>query len=261
MSIRARRSNNRTLALLWCGVLALLLVAAAALAQEGGPTGTQDLPPPPVMPTPKPKPTPTPAEPPDDAYDVVRVSSNLVVVPVSVTDAAGQPVLGLTASDFRLEEEGRSQEIAEIGNPEQVPLDIAILLDVSGSINARFAFEQQAASRFLKQVLKPTDRATVYAIDQIPRLELARDTAERAAAKLMTVAPAKGPTAFYDTVIEAARYLSQSSPARHRRVIVVISDGEDNFSERVKSAIGATRQEQDEVSPKAKGLIYNRILM
>ncbi|HEV2914676.1 MAG TPA: VWA domain-containing protein [Pyrinomonadaceae bacterium] len=260
MSIRVRRLNTRALVLFVCGLLALSLLVSGAFAQ-GEPTGTQDLPPPPVMPTPKPKPTPTPEEPPDDAYDVVRVSSNLVVVPVSVTDATGQPVLGLTAPDFRLEEEGRAQEIAQIGNPEQVPLDIAILLDVSGSINARFAFEREAASRFLKQVLKPADRATVYAIDQVPRLELARDTAERAAAKLMAIDPAKGPTAFYDTVIEASHYLSQSSPAQHRRVIVVISDGEDNYSEKVKSAIGATRQEQDEISTKAKGLIYNRILM
>ena len=57
-----------------------------------------------------PKPSPTPAPPPkDEDYEVVRVTSNLVVVPVSVTDAAGQPVLGLKVPDFRLEEEGRAQ--------------------------------------------------------------------------------------------------------------------------------------------------------
>jgi Ca-activated chloride channel family protein len=214
------------------------------------------------MPTPKPKATPTPQEPPDDSdTEVVRVNSNLVVVPVSVTDSMSQPVTGLTIADFRLEEEGRVQEIAQIGDPEQIPLDIAILLDVSGSINARFAFEKEAASRFLKQVLKPTDRATIFAIDQQPRLELARDTAERASARLMAIDPSRGPTAFYDTVIEAAHYLSQVSPPRSRRVIVVISDGEDNYSEKVKKAIGATREEQDAISPAAKGLIYNKVLM
>src|SRR4051812_30325548 len=105
--------------------------------------------PPPVMPKPTPKPPPPPK---DEDYEVVRVTSNLIVVPVSVTDAAGQPVLGLKIPDFRLDEEGRQQEVAQIGDPEQTPLDIALLLDVSGSVDARFAFEQQAAAAFLKQV-------------------------------------------------------------------------------------------------------------
>ncbi|HEX8145110.1 MAG TPA: VWA domain-containing protein [Pyrinomonadaceae bacterium] len=258
MGSKSKRLNARSLKFL-SGGLALLLLVMGALGQT--PSGVQDLPPPPPMPTPKPKPTPTPAEPPDSDYDVVRVSSNLVVVPVSVTDGLGQPVMGLAATDFRLEEDGRAQEIAQIGDPEQVPLDIAILLDVSGSINARFAFEKEAASRFIKQVLKPTDRATVFAIDQQPRLELARDTAERASARLMAIDPSRGPTAFYDTVIEAAHYLAQSSPPQHRRVVVVISDGEDNFSERVKRAIGATRQEQDAVSVQDKGAVYNKVLL
>src|SRR5215213_8841378 len=125
MRIKVKKLNAQALLFALCG-LALLLLFASALAQT--PLKTEDLPPPPVMPTPKPKPTPTPQEPDDSAYEVVRVSSNLVVVPVSVTDAVGQSVMGLTAADFRLEEEGRQQEIAQIGDPEQVPLDIAILL-------------------------------------------------------------------------------------------------------------------------------------
>jgi Ca-activated chloride channel family protein len=197
--------------------------------------------PPPVMPRPKPKPEPTPK---DEDYEVVRVTSNLVVVPVSVTDATGQPVLGLKVPDFRLEEEGRAQEIAQIGDPEQTPLDIAILLDVSGSVNARFDFEKEAAARFLKQVLKPEDRATVFAIDQKPRLEQARDTAERAAARLLSLPSVKGATAFYDSVIEAAKYLAQNTPAQRRRVVVVISDGEDNFSNRTREIELATYRAQ-----------------
>ncbi|HJU53372.1 MAG TPA: VWA domain-containing protein [Pyrinomonadaceae bacterium] len=177
--------------------------------------------PPPVMPKPTPKP------PKDEDYEVVRVTSNLVVVPVSVTDAAGQPVLGLKVPDFRLEEEGRAQEIAEIGNPEQVPLDIAVLLDVSSSVDARFTFEQQAAAGFLKQVLKPGDRATIFAIDEKPRFVQELTSAERASQMMMAVTPAKGFTAFYDTVLEASRYLEKSSGSGRRKVIVVISDGDD----------------------------------
>ncbi|HEY0377525.1 MAG TPA: VWA domain-containing protein [Pyrinomonadaceae bacterium] len=205
--------------------LALLFMfgaAAAPVARAQEPTLPSD--PAPVMPRPTPKPPPPPK---DEDYEVVRVTSNLVVVPVSVTDAAGQPVLGLKVPDFRLEEEGRAQEVAEIGDPEQVPLDIAILLDVSGSVDARFAFEQQAAAGFLKQVLKSGDRATVFAIDEKPRFVQELTSAERASQQLMRIASAKGFTAFYDTVLAASRYLEKSSGSGRRKVIVVISDGDD----------------------------------
>lgn len=212
------------------------------------------MPPPPPAPTPK----PTPYVPKDSDYDVVRVNSNLVVVPVSVTDATGQPVLGLGIKDFRLDEEGRAQEITQIGDPEQVPLEIAILLDISGSVNARIDFEKEAAARFLKQVLKPTDRATVFTIATTPRMELQRASADEAAAKLKSVQATKGPTAFFDAVVEAARYLAKSTPAQHRRVIVVISDGEDNYSERIKAAIGDTTEAQQNATAQTRAVTYNR---
>ncbi|MGH9903638.1 MAG: VWA domain-containing protein, partial [Pyrinomonadaceae bacterium] len=196
--------------------------------------------------------TPTPAQPPSSAPrpaqspseetieddEVIRVTSNLVVVPVSATDAKGEPVRDLKVPDFRLEEEGRVQEIAQIGDPDQVPLDIAILLDVSSSVAERFEFEQQAAARFLKEVLKPIDRAAVYAIRERGQLEQALASAESATAKLTSIPAAKGPTptAFYDSVVGAAKYLAQNTPSRNRRVIVVISDGEDNFSDRIRES-------------------------
>src|ERR1700716_3827915 len=129
----------------------------------------RDFPPPPPAPTPKPTPTPVPK---DEDFEVIRVSSNLVMVPVSVTDAKGEPIHGLQVSDFHLDEEGRDQQITEIGNPDQVPLDIAILFDVSSSVSQKgfFAFQQQAAASFLKQVLKPVDRAAVFTIGSQPTL-------------------------------------------------------------------------------------------
>lgn len=241
-----------------CGTLAFLLLAVNVRAQGD--------PPPPPAPSEKPqggiKPPvakPTPSD--DDVDEVVRVTSNLVVVPVSVTDAAGQPVLGLTTTDFRLEEEGRAQEIAQIGDPEQVPLDIAVLFDVSLSVEARFDFEKEAAARFLKQVMKSGDRATVFTIGTNPHLEQALDTSERVAAKIVSIQPAKGATAFYDTVVDAARYLAQNTPGSHRRVIVVISDGEDTYSDKIKAAIGATPQERDSVKVEDRLMIYNRVML
>ena len=150
------------------GALALFFLLPAVAAQT-----IRDLPPPPPAPTPKPTPKPTPTpEPKDEVLDVVRVSSNLVMVPVSVVDATGQAVRGLQVTDFRLEEGGKAQEIAEIGNPDQVPLDIALLFDVSSSVSDKgfFSFQQAAAASFLKQVLKPVDRAAVFTIKDQPQL-------------------------------------------------------------------------------------------
>ena len=59
------------------------------------------------------------------------------MVPVSVVDVKGEAVHGLQVSDFRIEEQGRQQQIAQLGNPEEVPLEIALLIDVSGSTNSR----------------------------------------------------------------------------------------------------------------------------
>jgi Ca-activated chloride channel family protein len=187
----------------------------------------KQLPPPPPGPRFKPKPTPTPAPTPEPEYEVLKVSSNLVVVPVSVTDAQGQPVLGLKPGDFQIAEDGRPQQIAQLGDPEQVPVDIALLIDVSASVDARFVFEQKAAADFLKQVLKSGDRATVFAIDETSRMIQPLGTAEVAAKKLLTVTPAKGYTAFFDTILAAEKYLDQSSTSGRRRLVVVISDGDD----------------------------------
>jgi Ca-activated chloride channel family protein len=174
----------------------------------------------------------------DDEDEIVRVTSNLVVVPVSVTSEQGEPVQGLKATDFRLEEEGRAQEIAQIGDADQVPLDIAILFDVSSSVMGKiaFSFQQESAAGFLKQVLKPIDRAAIITIADKPTVVQPLTSAEAATAKLQTIpaATTSVPTAFYDAVSFAAAYLAKNAPGNHRRVILVISDGDDNFSAAVR---------------------------
>ena len=218
-----------------------LLVAVLALFSFIAPASAQTLrdlpPPPPPKPTPKPTPVPTPPLK-DEDFDVVRVTSSLVMVPVSVVDGRGEPVLGLQLPDFRLDEEGKTQEITQIGNPDQVPLDIAILFDVSSSVSDRgfFAFQQKAAASFLKQVMKPVDRAAVFAIKGHSEMIAPLGSSDATAAKLLSIPAATTPvaTAFYDTVLEAAGYLKTNSADGHRRVILVISDGDDNISKAIK---------------------------
>jgi Ca-activated chloride channel family protein len=256
--IRERAGQQRGPALL-LAVLVLFFTSWSTTGQT-----IRDLPPPPPAPTPKP--TPTPAPPKDEDFDVIRVNSNLVMVPVSVVDASGQPVKGLQVADFKLDEEGRTQEIVQIGNPDEVPLDIAILFDVSSSVSEKgfFSFQQQAAASFLKQVLKPVDRAAVFTITDQPTLVSPLESAELAATKLLTIPAATTPvpTAFYDTVIAAAKYLVANSADRHRRVLLIISDGDDNFSNIVRDLTVAQYRanQKGNVTPAAayQGLLERR---
>ena len=220
----------------------VLLWAALAIFFYNSPVAGQrlkDLPSPPAPPRLKPTPTPTPVPPPkDEDVDVIRVSSNLVMVPVSVVDTNSQPVLGLQVTDFRVLELGREQQLTDLGNPDQVPLDIAILFDISSSVSQKgfFQFQQRAAASFLRQVMKPVDRAAIFTIADHPLLVAPLARAESAAIKLQQIPAATSPvpTAFYDTVSAAAKYLTEKSEERHRRVILVISDGDDNFSSLVR---------------------------
>ncbi|MEK6283615.1 MAG: VWA domain-containing protein [Acidobacteriota bacterium] len=245
MSVRAGKQLGPALLF---AVLALFCVAGPSAAQT-----IRDLPPPPPRPTPKPTPPPVPK---DEDFEVVRVNSSLVMVPVSVVDA-GQPVHGLQKGDFRIDEEWQTQEVVEIGNPDQVPLDIAILFDVSSSVSQKgfFAFQQKAAASFLKQVMKPVDRAAVFTIKGEPTMVAPLASADAAAATILLIPAATVPvaTAFYDTVLAAAKYLTENSTDGHRRVVLVISDGEDNISNAVRDLTRAEARatQQGEVTPKA----------
>jgi VWFA-related protein len=216
------------------------------------PTSQDDAPPPPPPPTPTPKPKPTPTPKPVeetlDDTDVVRVTSNLVVVPVAVTDAAGNAVQGLRKEDFLLEEESRAQELQAVGTAEEVPLDIVILFDVSSSVTAKdfFARQQEAAARFLRLVMKPADRAAVVTIADKPALVQPLAPSETAASTILKIPAAarSTPTAFYDTVSFAAKYLGENAPGNHRRVILAVTDGDDNFSTAVREQTVAEYEAQ-----------------
>lgn len=180
-------------------------------------------------------PTQKPQEQKPQEDEAIRLTSRLVLVPVSASDSLGKPVRDLTTDDFVLEEQGKPQAISSLGEPGKVPTEIALLFDVSGSILGKFQFEQQAAVRFIKEVLKPTDAITVFSIGTKPNLIRGRTAkSDEAIAGLMAISPVKEPTAFFDTVVEAALYLGKNGEAGSRRVLIVISDGEENYSVRNK---------------------------
>jgi Ca-activated chloride channel homolog len=176
--------------------------------------------------------------------ETIRINSNLVAVPVSVTDAQGNPIRNLTAEDFQLEEEGISQQIQPLGEPGKTPIELALLFDVSRSVRNRFDFERETAGRFLKEVIKSGDAVAVFSIGTAPKLSVQRtDSAEHAIVATAAIQPTEEATAFFDTVVRASHHLNDTSNPGIRRVMVVISDGEDTNSERFR-LVDASRELQ-----------------
>jgi hypothetical protein len=152
------------------------------LYQPAQAQSVKDLPPPPPLGKPKPTPTPKPPEP--EVIDVVRTTSNLVMVPVSVTikRAGGAGTQGPT---FVWKKKAKQQEIAGSAIPEQVPLAIALLFDISSSTSQKgfFASQQNAAATFLKLVMKPADKAAIFTITDEATMVQPLASAETSAAR------------------------------------------------------------------------------
>jgi Ca-activated chloride channel family protein len=215
----------------------------------------------------KPTPTAQPGKPQEPETEAIRISSNLVAVPVSVTDQAGQPVRSLKAEDFQLREEETTQQVQTLGEPGKTPVELALLFDVSGSVHERFDFERQAAARFAREVLKPNDTISVFTIGLRPKLVVPRTkSVEQALAGIGTVTPTKEATAFYDAVVRAAQYLSDNAEPGTRRVLVIISDGEDTLSEDylLKDAQRELQRSDSlfyAINPSGPGIRLNKISM
>src|SRR5207248_2411569 len=98
-----------------------------------------------------------------EATTTLKVDVNLVNVFVTVTDAHGAPVAGLTKDNFVLEEDGHEQRIAVFDKESALPLSIALAIDTSLSTRHDLPLEQGAAKRFAHAILRPVDALSVYA--------------------------------------------------------------------------------------------------
>lgn len=161
----------------------------------------------------------------DQADDVVRVNTDLVVLNATVIGQDGKFLRGLKAADFHIFEDGVEQKIATFG-AEETPFAAAILLDTSGSMESRLTLGRSAAIRFLDG-LRDEDVAAVYnfdvKVDQIQDFSPERDLAAKAFGLR-----AKTMTALNDAVMRAADDLAKRE--EKRRAIVVLSDGGENYS-------------------------------
>ena len=157
--------------------------------------------------------------------DVIKVDSNLVSVPVIVSDREGRYVPNLTVQQFKLFDNSNEQKITYFDSTEE-PVNIALLLDTSLSTEGAIDDIRKAAKSFLKE-LRPQDRAMVISFnDSVHRLcELTNDrkTLEKAIGNAK-VGEFVG-TTLNDAVVEVAR--KEFRTVTGRKAIILLSDGQD----------------------------------
>lgn len=163
-----------------------------------------------------------------DADDVVRVNTDLVVLNVTVTDKTGQYVRALKAGDFKVFEDGNevpAKSIVSFGFQES-PYAAVVLLDSSGSMESRFTLARSAAIRFLDG-LREEDVAAVYRFDStVERVQ--EFSGGRDLAPVAYGIRAKGMTTLNDAIVQASKVLADRPETR--RAIVILSDGMDTHS-------------------------------
>lgn len=178
---------------------------------------------------PKATPTPTAVAKKIDDDDIIKVESALVPIPVSVTDTNGRAIANLKLEDFELQIDGKTEEVTEIVRS-TTPVRLALLFDNSSSVSQAREFEKDAAIRFFRQVIRPEkDQAALFSVATVTRLEqpLTKNISQLINA-IENFAKPEGATALLDGIIQAANYLQDF---QGRRVIVIVSDGEDTLSD------------------------------
>ncbi len=209
--------------------LLVLVVLVAALAAPG-----QQPPPPP----------------PQEEGPPVRVEVDLVNIVFSVTDRRNRHVPGLGPADFAVFEDGVAQEIKHFASETNLPLRIGLVVDMSNSVRPRFQFEQEAAIDFLHTILRPkTDQSFLIGFDATPVMVQDFTDDPQGMADAIRRLRAGGGTALYDAVWLAAKKLGDTSGSDTRKLLIVLSDGDDNTSV-------VTRREALEMAQRHEVIIF-----
>jgi VWFA-related protein len=174
----------------------------------------------------------------DQEAPTIKVQANEVDLVFTVTDKRGHFVTGLKQSSFGLLDDGRPPEkVLHFFQQTDLPLRVGIMLDTSSSIRGRFAFEQDSAVTFLLQVLHKNDRAFVEGFDV--ETDLAQgftNNIDLLSQGIHRLRPGGG-TALYDSLYRTCRdqMLTLREAGVVRRAIILVSDGDDNYSHALES--------------------------
>ena len=179
---------------------------------------------------PKPKASPTPQV--NEPQDSIRIPINRVRLPITVVDKKGQLVFGLTKNDFLVFEDRVPQQIETFSDDlgEVLPLYVAVLMDTSPSTAGKLKFEQESAMNFIQTVVRPRRDRVLFATfdDEINLRQDFTDKLDLLDRAVFSVKKTGNQTALFDAVWQFCDEKLRSVAGR--RVLVVITDGEDTYS-------------------------------
>jgi Ca-activated chloride channel homolog len=181
----------------------------------------------------------------------LKVDVKLVNVFVTVTDAKGAPVGGLTKDNFSLQEDGHEQKISVFDKESAVPLSIALAVDTSLSTRHDLPLEQSSAKRFAHSIIRPVDALAVYGFSEDVREAVGFTPNLKRIDEGIDHIRVGAATALYDAVFLISRALDKR---QGRKVIVLITDGGDTISKiDYKEAVRATQE--------AEAIVYSIIVV
>ena len=175
-----------------------------------------------------------------DSQNSARIDVTVLNVPlmVSVADNRGKLITNLVKEDFRIFEDDKPQAIRNFVRETDLPLSIALLVDSSGSVIEHIKFEQAAAIDFFFNTMKRRkDRAIVVGFDSVPRIlsdftaDGFTDEPEKLAEAVRKI-KAGGGTAVYDAVYGAVQQKLAREHGERRKLLILISDGDDTASKK-----------------------------
>lgn len=184
---------------------------------------------------------------PVDDEAILEIDTQLVDVPIVVTDANGKPILNLKQKNFIVYEDGKPQEIANFSTTE-APFEVALLLDTSGSTRSELRLIKRSAEMFINS-LRPGDRVSIIAFntdyDKDTRTNISSafpvsevlieltDDRNKLVQALANVRTSNG-TPYYDGLLQIVEKVFKNKPTekfRGRRALVALTDGVDSTSD------------------------------
>ncbi len=174
----------------------------------------------------------------DQPVPTITTTVNEVSLIFTVTTRKGKFVTGLNLQDFRLLDDGRNASaVLKFTQQTNLPLRVGIMLDTSNSIRGRFSFEQDSAVEFFLQVLHHDDRAFVEGFDT--ETNIAQDftnNIDLLNKGIRSLRPGGG-TAMFDALYKTCRdeMLTLRERDTVRKALILVSDGDDNYSHALKS--------------------------
>jgi VWFA-related protein len=156
----------------------------------------------------------------------IRVSTSLILVPVTVNDPINRPVSGLEKENFRVYEDNVEQEITQFAMDDE-PVAVGLVFDTSGSMGNKLQRSRMAASQFFR-ISNPEDEFFLVEFDDAPhlRLHLTHDTGT--IENQLTFSKSHGSTALLDAIYLALHEMKNSK--KNKKALLLITDGGDNHS-------------------------------